>query len=167
MTLMLKRWSVLAEMMAAALLLATMVGCGGGAKASLSGTVKFNGEPVAKGNIRLIPEEGVLGEGGASQITDGSYSISDETLRSGKHMVVISAFRETGRMITEEAEPDDVGAEEDDEGGEGAAAPASGGAKTVTVAEEEQYIPTNYNRQSELFVELKGGANTEDFDLQP
>lgn len=158
-------WWAVMGMVAGGLLLSTMIGCGGGAPATLSGTVKFAGEPVADGSIRLTPNEGTPGTGGTGKITDGKYSITSDGLKAGSHSVVIFAFRNTGRMVEAAgAEPESVGVEEGEEGGEGG---EGGAAKPVMEEEQEQYIPNQYNRNTTLTVDLKPGENTHDFDLQP
>ena len=165
MTLKLERWSVLGGTLATVLYMSTLVGCGGGAAATLSGTVKVDGEPVPQGTIRLLPEEGTPGEGGTGQITDGNYSISGDMLKSGKHKVVIFGYRETGRMLTEEVEPDEAGGAEEAESGEGGDNVAAGGG-TRQIPETEQIVPDKYNRSSQEFIDLTPGENTKDFDLQ-
>ncbi len=142
-----------------AFLVCCLSGCGeGGSAASLSGTVKFDGEPIPDGSIRLLPSEGTPGDGASAKITDGSFSLSGDTLKAGAHQVVIMAFRGTGQMIEEEgAEPEDVG--EDEASGEAAEA--------GQVEEQEQYIPEKYNRTSQETIDLTPGENTKDFDLQP
>jgi hypothetical protein len=137
------------------LVLCLAVGCGGpaGEPASVSGSVTYAGQPLAEGSIRFFPEEGTPGAGGAGKIVDGTYSIeAGETLKSGKHSVRITAMRGTGRTVEEEP----AGIEEGEEVVEG----------SVEVEELEQYLPAKYNSNTELSVDLAGGANTEDFQLE-
>lgn len=147
-------------LLAGAFLVCGFSGCGeGGSAATLSGTVKYAGEPVAEGNIRLLAVEGTPGAGASAKIIDGKYSLSGEDLKSGKHQVVIFGYRGTGQMIEDEgAEPDSVG---EDDAGEGDA--AEGG----PVEEREQYIPDKYNRDATEMLDLTAGENTKNYDLQP
>lgn len=133
-------------MIVCALLAACIVGCGGGAACSLSGQVTFDGQPIPDGNIRLNPIEGTPGVGGATKIVDGAYEIAEgDGMLAGKHEVLISATRGTGRMVR---------AENLD----------GGPSQTEHI---EQYIPARYNHDTELELELKPGENTENFSLVP
>ena len=155
------RTAVLGGLVAGAFLVCCLSGCGeGGTAATLSGTVKFSGEPVPDGTIRLLPDEGVPGDGASSKITEGKYSLSGDTLKAGSHQVVIMAFRGTGQMVEDEgAEPEGVGGEEGEEIVDTGA--------PVMIEEKEQYIPDKYNRASAEKIDLTPGANSKDFDLQP
>lgn len=126
------------------LLAGTILGCGSGASCSLSGQVSFEGQPIPDGNIRLNPIEGTPGPGGSAKIVNGAYEIAEgEGMLAGKHQVLISAARATGRMIR--VENLDTGASEREE--------------------IEQYIPERYNRATELVLDLEPGENTENYDL--
>lgn len=128
------------------LLASGIVGCGSGDSCSLSGQVTFEGQPIEDGNIRLNPIEGTPGPGGSAKIVNGAYEIAEEKgMLAGKHQVLISATRATGRMIR--AENLDGGASQTEE--------------------IVQFIPAQYNRASELFVELEPGENPKDFNLNP
>ena len=132
---------------AACLLLAcSIIGCGSdGAPCSLSGGVTFDGQPVTDGNIRLNPIDGALGPGGSAKIIDGKYEIAEGNgMLAGKHRVLISATRATGRMVRAESLD-------------------GGPSETPQVV---QYIPQRYNRTSELVEELNAGENTKGFDLR-
>ncbi len=119
-------------------------GCSGAPAAepaAVKGTVKFNGEPVASGGIRLSTEDGTPGPGGISPIKDGQYEIPETSgLKAGKYLVVINAFKKTGRKI----KVDEAGTEKE---------------------EEKQYLPRRYNDASDVHLELMPGDNTKDFDL--
>lgn len=128
------------------LFVGTIVGCGEGAACSLSGQVAFDGQPIEDGNIRLNPIEGTPGKGGAAKIVKGAYEIPEgDGMLAGKHQVLISATRGTGRMMR---------AENLD----------GGPAETEYI---EQYIPPRYNQASELDIVLEPGENTKDFPLDP
>lgn len=118
-------------------------GCGtpAGEAAALKGTVKFNGEPIKKGSVRLSAEDETPGPGGLSPITDGQYEIPlEKGTKAGKYLVMIYGFKETGRMITV-----DDGA--------------------PPIKEETQFIPRRYNDDSKEHIELQPGDNARDFDL--
>ncbi len=132
----------------AAFLVVCIVGCGGseGDPASLSGKVTFDGQPIAKGNMKLIPTGDAPGQGGVTQIVDGSYEVtkSDGAL-AGTHKVMITATRPaTAAEIAAMAEDDDEEEEEPDED-EQAVAPSE---------PTTQYIPAKYGFQSTLTVDL-------------
>ncbi len=74
--------------MATSLLLFT-VGCGG--STVVSGTVTYNGEPVANGSIQFLPEDG-KGPSAGGMITGGKYRIA-EKLTPGKKTVRIEGFK--------------------------------------------------------------------------
>ena len=125
------------------LLCVCLMGCGApaGKPAALRGTVKFNGEPVPKGGIRLSTEDGTPGTGGVSPIEDGHYEIPEDSgMKAGKYLVIINAFKKTGRKI----KVDEAGTERDG---------------------ERQYLPRRYNDDSQEHLELVPGENTKDYDL--
>ena len=115
-------------------------GCGGPSACTVEGNVTFKSESVKKGAIRFFTEDGTPGNGGLAPITDGKYSVNVKGMYAGKYVVAISGFEETGRKFVPEP-----------------------GAAEIT--EERQFIPAKYNSKSKLIVELKKGANTEDFAL--
>lgn len=116
-------------------------GCGKSQPATLTGIVKFDGRPVAKGSVRLSPEDGTPGPGGLSPIEDGHYEISaTDGLKAGKYLFMVYGFKETGRTIKVDE----------------AAAPRP---------EEIQYIPRRYNDDSKESILLQPGDNTKNLDL--
>ena len=120
-----------------------IVGCGSDT-CSLTGQVTFDGQPIPDGNIRLDPIEGATGPGGSAKIANGTYEIPEGNgMLAGKHRVLISATRATGRMVRAEN--------------------LDGGPSQVE--QVVQYIPERYNRASELSLELEAGENTKDFNL--
>ena len=131
------RWLVL-------LLCLLLPGCGGapaGQPATVRGTVKFKGEPLPKGSIRLATEDGTPGPGGVSPIEDGHYEIAEDTgMKAGKYLVIINAFKKTGRKI----KVDEAGTERE---------------------EEKQYLPRRYTDDSTEHLELVPGENTKDYEL--
>ena len=140
-------WAKRPVCLAMAMFLACLAaGCGsGGSACSVSGEVTFEGQPVADGNIRFNPVGGTPGPGASAKIKDGKYQISmDQGMLAGKHVVLISATRGTGRMIKVE---ENLG---------------SGPAEQEEIV---QYIPDRYNRKMELTYEAKPGGNTKNFTL--
>jgi hypothetical protein len=144
-------------MVCAALLGCLMLGCSGGDVSTLSGTVNFEGQPLAEGNLRLMPADGATGHGAGAKIVNGSYDIpASGGLTPGKYSVMISATR--AATAAEAAARMDGGqgkSDPDEEEGEGDAPP------------QVQLIPAKYNVATTLTVTIEKGANTEDFDLQP
>ena len=63
-----------------------------GKRYAVSGTVTYNGQPLAKGDIAFVPETGA---GATGIIEDGSYALSTEGVRDGalpgKYKVTVSA----------------------------------------------------------------------------
>ena len=122
-----------------------VAGCGrSDNRAEVVGTVTANGEPVAKGSITFVPMAGTTGPSAGGEITDGAYQIpADVGPVHGQHCVHIRAHRKTGRQI-EAGDPHEPGRKVD---------------------EIKQFIPPQYNRQSELAVEIEPGENQHDFGL--
>ncbi|WP_157605514.1 hypothetical protein [Schlesneria paludicola] len=123
------------------LLMSMVAGCGSGNQpCTVEGSVTYKSKPIEKGAIRFVTEDGTPGEGDLGPITNGRYSLTKKQMMAGKYLVMISAFQDTGRRFIPEP-----GAPE--------------------VVEERQYLPKKFNSSSKLKVSLKGGANTEDFNL--
>lgn len=126
--------------------LATMVlvGCGQDTnplgRQPITGTVTFQGSPLASGSIEFAPQgQGVQTSGGAV-IKDGKYEIDAEHgLPAGKYLIRISAADGDAAV---EAMPGD----------------------SSEVAEE--LIPASYNTESEHVVDVvESGPNKFDFDI--
>jgi hypothetical protein len=127
------RWSLL-------LMAVFLTGCGasdGVDRASVSGKVTFDGQPVQEGSIVFTPTAGTTGPMCFVAIANGSYSIAagDRGPVVGKHKVAIEAYRDAGTV---------------DDGG----APL-----------KDQIVPAKYNKETTLVVEVTQGSNTHDFDL--
>ncbi len=128
-------------------------GCGGGkgGRASLYGTVKFDGKPVENGSIAFIPAEGVVGPSTGASIENGKYQTpAEQGPVVGKHRVEITAMRSTGKTDVKGV------------AGSAATGPSAGGA----VNNLEMYIPDQYNKKSNLSLVVKPGSNQENFDLK-
>src|SRR5262245_4914570 len=80
---------------AGALLLSA--GCGADSGATLSGSVTYEGTPVAKGSITLTPSDG-KGPIAGGEIKEGKYGISG--LVPGKKQVQITAAEEAGPVLS-------------------------------------------------------------------
>ena len=122
--------------------LAFLLGCGGpdSGRASVSGKVTFDGEPVKAGQIAFEPQG--PGRMGIAQIVDGAYQMPPQQGPTpGKYTVRITADRPTGKT-----------------------APDAGGRSGGETY--EQYIPAKYNTRSELSVEIGAEPNAvHDFAL--
>jgi len=122
-------------MILSALLLVASVGCGGDGKMEVQGVANFNGQPIEKGYVELAPVGGV-GQFASADIKDGKF-----TLRTGPGLrqVKVTAQRKIG-----ETEP------------------------TERIPNPEpiyfQYLPTKFNSQSELQMDIQGRTLT--LDLQ-
>ncbi|MBN1909588.1 MAG: hypothetical protein JW818_07615 [Pirellulales bacterium] len=84
------------------LLLATVLGCGGGAdgRRALRGTVTLDDQPLATGKITFVPAPGTDGTTTGGPISNGKFEIlADKGLKPGKYLAKIEAWEETGRMI--------------------------------------------------------------------
>lgn len=122
-------------------MLATAVGCGGGSVGPgdipVSGTVKFDGQPIEKGRITYRPVEKDRSSF-AGQIENGSFQLKAE---AGEYFVEITASRPVPGKFDETSNP---------------------GFKEQVF---EMYIPEKYNKKTEL-KETVGSNNTHNFDLK-
>ena len=121
-----------------------VVGCGGGSTGSITGTVKYGGQPLHAGSITF------LGQGGQNQAThadivDGKYRIP--SMQTGTAKVTVAAApmpQQPGRLPNGTLPPP---------------------------ADPRQYpqIPAKYSRpdQSGLTYNVKSGSQTKGFDLTP
>ena len=126
-----------------AVVLLTLLGCGGPPRTSVSGKVTFDGQPVATGQIVFEPQ--AAGRLGIAQISDGAYAMpAEHGPTAGTYVVRITANRPSGRKT---------------KAGRGANGPS-------LVDQHEQFLPAKYNDQSELKAEVSGeGAIVRDFIL--
>ncbi len=128
----------------AAWLVVALMGCGGsttGPKRSVtSGTVSFDGKPVATGQIRFLPLDGPPSQ---APVTKGVYLVDYKGgVPVGHVRVEIDSYEASGRDI-----------------------PIGAGGKTEK--EVLQVLPAKFNAKSELKVEIKPGQkNTHNFDLK-
>ena len=122
-------------------------GCGGGGtgnRATVSGTVKFDGQPIEEGQITFTPT-GKTGTIVGGAIKAGAYSIPVEAgPEPGEHKVAVTASRKTGKQIE-------------------AIMPAPAG---TMIDVTEMYVPKKYNAETTLRFDVKAGDNKDaNFDL--
>ena len=129
------------SVLAVVCLLLSLAGCESGGRKGLTGTVTFDGQLLPDGRIVFRPQSGTEGPSAGGLIQEGKFAVSSsEGVVVGSYRVEIEAGRSTGRQ-----ELDETGR---------------------LVDQVEQYIPTRYNRQSELTVEVTdSGPNEFTFDL--
>lgn len=116
-------------------------GCGPAAPkvAKVSGTVKFEGAPLPKGEIMFSPATGAAPAMAA--ITDGKYQLEAQ---AGRNRVEIRATRQSK-----------------------AAPKNTGGPGSENAGRDENYIPDRYNDNTSLSAEVSAsGSNSFDFDLK-
>jgi hypothetical protein len=112
-------------------------GCSGGA-GSVSGTVTLNGEPLKEGVVRFVPADGT-GQTVTADIKDGKFTAD---VPPGDMRVEFSAPRPTGKKQKMYDTPD-----------------------SPVVEETVELLPERYNVQSDLKLKVKGGGQTEKFEL--
>jgi hypothetical protein len=119
--------------------LIALVGCGDG-KASVNGTVTFDGQPVASGAVAFVKEEAgqIIREGAI--IKDGSF---EAHLPPGKYKVELNAQKVVGKRKQKGFD----GKDED-------------------VELTEELFPARYNAQSVLSEDIKSGVNTLKLDIK-
>lgn len=125
-------------------LLAAAAGCSGNTRqASVTGEVTLDGQPVGPGgHIVFLPQSGGEGRQASAAIDGGKYAIPAERGPSlGPCRVEITWDKKTGKQLPS-ADPG------------------------FMMDETRQAIPTKYNRQSTLTVEITPGANVHNFHLQ-
>lgn len=113
-------------------------GCGPAALPQISGTVKFNGQPVEVGTIAFLPVDGKTSSA-ETRILKGEYRLE---VPPGQKQVKIIGIRVTGQRPAYE-----------------------GAANSPMIDITEQYIPANYNDQTTLTCEIKN-SEVKDFDLK-
>lgn len=128
------------------MLLAVMVGCGGGdsgpKKFEVTGTVTFKKQPLDYGSIQFMPAEGSKGNFSGAEIKGGKYTIPAASgLVAGTYRVIISSGDKDAKA-KEEAMPGESGP------------PA------------KERIPPEYNEKSKQQIEVTAGkGNVFNFDI--
>jgi hypothetical protein len=119
-----------------------LAGCSGSevVRASVEGTVSFDGQPVESGMILFIPQPGVVGPPVQVMIEKGKYASPKSTGPTvGLNAVQLIAVRKTGRILKIEGQDS---------------------------AEEVQYLPKKYNEASKEMAEIKPGVNQFNYELK-
>jgi hypothetical protein len=133
---------------------ALLAGCGGPSdeweRASASGRVTLNGEPLKTGTITFFPIGDTRGPAAGGEITDGEYSIDDAAGPVvGTNLVQIRSVQKTGRMVESP-----TAVEADGPHVEGR-----------LVEEYAEAVPPRYNTYSELERQVRPESNQFDFEL--
>jgi len=120
------------------LFLVGLAGCG--SRASVQGSVTFDGTPIDNGSITFVPDSS-SGQKATAQIKDGKYVIeSDRGPAPGKYKVEVTWVK---------------------------AGPAKkGGDPDVQQGDGKQMLPDKFNKATTLTAEIKSGSNTVNFDLK-
>jgi hypothetical protein len=121
-----------------ALAIAVLAGCGdsGPIRAPIQGKVIIGGQPLAKGRILFVPDAPNAGPVASAAITAGEYKIpKEEGPVAGKNRVEVEADLNLGFALDDEA------------------AFAKRGGKPLP----PNPIPPQFNRDSQLVVEVKAG----------
>ena len=121
----------------------TAAGCGVSSQPSVKGHVTLDGEAVGPGGrIVFLPQRSGEGRQAAAAIEEGKYDIPAERGPSlGPCRVEITWAKRTGKQVPS-ADPG------------------------FMMDQTREAIPTKYNSQSSLTVEIRPGENVHDFRLQ-
>ena len=123
--------------LAPAVLSFLLAGCGGASTGTVSGDVTLDGQPMKKGSITFTPADG-KSTGVSADVVDGKYTA---TVPTGDMSVAIASDKVVGQK------------------------PMYGpGSKMVD--ETVQVVAKRYNTETQLKVTVKGGPQTEKFDVQ-
>jgi hypothetical protein len=120
--------------------LSTMLGCGPGAAPSVTGKITLDGSSLDQATITFIPQAGSQSQAAWATTTNGNYDISPASgLGTGNFRVEIRALR-----------------------------PVTGGSpqNDPTLIAAKEAVPSKYNSNSELSVDIKPGPNTANFELR-
>ncbi len=126
-------------------------GCHHDGRQSLEGTVTLDGQPLPAGDITFFPVPGTPGPTAGGKIVEGCFSISAKGgTMAGTFRVQITASRKTGKQVFDAT-----------------AQMMDPNAKNGMIDQYEQYIPPQYNQQSELTADVvQGGKNVFNFPLR-
>jgi hypothetical protein len=112
----------------------------------VSGSVTYQGKPIAYGTILFVPQTASDAPMSAATIHDSKYSADAHGgVPIGTHKVVIEAIRVVG----------------------GTGAPSNGPLPGPGTGERQQYIPDKYNVKTQLSITVPPGGSsiTKDFEL--
>ncbi len=126
------------------------LGCGGSLpdepeRVTVSGTVTYDGQPVADGEVRFVPTKGTEAPSSSAVISGGAYKAEFKGgVPVGIHRVEIRGYRPKAGGAAEET-------------------PGMAAGETL----KEQYLPAKYNAKSELELTVESGSApiTKDFAL--
>jgi len=145
-----------------ALLSLVAVGCNNGGaddlpREPISGTVSYDGKPLANGTIQFQPASQAEGMAAGGMVVEGRFDVPrEEGPVPGNYKVQIDSIDET---VTVTVPEQPTSPREDVLPGELKIAPPK--------KMKKRLIPPKYNSQSELTAEVKaGGPNTYVFDLK-
>ena len=118
------------------------IGCSDSDRASIQGTVTFDGQPIEKAVISFVPLPGTKSPTAGADVVDGKFVIPARGgTFAGRFRVTITASRPTGKKVKHPMWDE-------------------------MVDEYEQYLPARYNTASELEVNVeRGAANRFEFPL--
>lgn len=123
-----------------------LTGCGGAApyegpkRYPVTGSIKFQGEPVDGGMLSLIPEDGSSNPAGGP-ITNGTFEIeTNKGPNAAAYRVSVHWYKPTGKMIKDP----DTGEE---------------------IPEVKQVIPAKYNDGTQLTHTFTGDPESDKLDL--
>ncbi len=126
--------------------LGLLLGCGRGSeipRATVSGKVTFQGQPIADGTIQFIPAKGTKGPAASAAIKDGDYK------------VVVGGGVPVGTLRVEI------------QGFEPVAGSPNRPPAMANLQPKKQYVPAQYNRQSKMEVTVEDkGEQIQNFDLK-
>lgn len=114
-------------------------GCGGTTSlATVNGTVTLDGKPLKEGLVTFVPIDG-KGQPADGKIVDGKFSVA---IKPGEVKVMFSAPKVVGKKKMYDT-PD-----------------------APTVDDVKELIPERYNAQSQIKLTVKGGTQSETYELQ-
>jgi hypothetical protein len=153
--------SKLATVITSGLALVLIVGCsdttGLERRYSVTGTVKYKGEPVEKGRVDFIPVEGSKGRAASGDIEQGSYSLTTATTGDG-------AIPGSYKVTVTSMEVDTTKLKEEAKGGQFRHGPEIAKANAAA----KRLVPSKYSLPdtSGLKAEVKAESNKFDFNLE-
>jgi hypothetical protein len=115
-------------------------GCGGSGP-SISGTVRVDGQPLARGWIKFIPLADTPGPDAGATIEEGKYRIT-KGLRPGDYRIEIQGTRRTPKKVLHPMNPAQM------------------------IQDEVAVVAAEFNQNSTLTRTVKPGTNAMDFDVK-
>ncbi|MFM7317797.1 MAG: hypothetical protein ACKO5E_12705 [bacterium] len=122
----------------------TLAGCGSGdgkTRVAVEGEIKLNGKALPSGLVSFLPTDH-KGEAAVAKIENGKYSIERANGPVlGSYKVLINSKQPTGKKLRDQDNPAQL------------------------IKEEREVVPSQYNSNSTLTIEIKKGGQ-KDFDLK-